>query len=97
AKILRDPNYINQAKKEENVADAYYQSAYNDYESGKLDSAWYKCEMSDVVLKPNPLSARFQLLGALILARQNRLADYIQALNKIINKSTDAGVKKTAN
>lgn len=96
AKILRDPNYVNEAKKEENAADTYYQSAFDDYSTGRLDSAWYKCEMSDVVLKPNPLSARFQLLGALVLAKENRLTDYLQVLNKIINKSGDAEIKKTA-
>lgn len=36
------------------------------------------------------------MLAALILAKQNRLGDYVQALNKIINKSKDVEVKKTA-
>ncbi len=61
-----------------------------------LEAAWYKTEMADNMFKPNPLSAKFQLLSALILAKQNRLADYVQALNKIINKTTDAEVKKAA-
>ena len=52
--------------------------------------------MSDVVFKPNPFSARFQLLEALILAKENRLADYVQALHGIVNKTSDAPVKKTA-
>ena len=30
------------------------------------------------------------------LAKQNRLGDYVQALNKIINKSKDVAVKKAA-
>jgi hypothetical protein len=32
----------------------------------------------------------------MILSKQNRLSDYVQALNKIINRTTDAEVKKTA-
>lgn len=52
--------------------------------------------MADNLFKPNPLSAKFQLLQALVLAKQNRLADYVQALNKIVNKSKDAEVKQTA-
>lgn len=96
AKILRDPNYINAAKQKEQEVDNYYQSAYNDFVNAKYDSVWYKTEMADNLYKPNPLSAKFQLLQALVLARQNRLADYVQALNKIVNKSKDAEVKKTA-
>jgi len=96
AKVLRDPNYVNEAKNKEHAADDYYQSAYNDYATGKYDSAMYKCQMSDVVLVPNPLSSKFMLLSALILAKQDRLTDYVQALNKIINKSSDAEIKKIA-
>ncbi len=96
AKILRDPNFINAAKQKEQEVDNYYQSAYNDFVNAKYDSTWYKTEMADNLFKPNPLSAKFQLLQALVLARQNRLADYVQALNKIVNKTKDAEVKKTA-
>lgn len=96
AKILRDPDYMNEAKRKEQAVDNYYQSAYNDYSNNQLDSAWYKAEMADNLFKPNPLSAKFQLLQALVLAKQNRLTDYVQALNKIVNKSKDAEVKKTA-
>ena len=96
AKVLRDPNYINAAKQKEQEVDNYYQAAYNDYSRDSLDSAWYKCEMADNLFKPNPLSAKFQLLQALVLSKQNRLGDYVQALNKIINRSKDVEVKKAA-
>ncbi|MDB5284639.1 MAG: Tetratricopeptide domain protein [Bacteroidota bacterium] len=96
AKVLRDPNYINEAKKKDHAVDEYFQEAYNDYANGRLDSAWYKTQMSNVIFKPNPLSAKFQLLDALILSKENRLLDYVQALNKIVNTSSDAAVKKTA-
>ncbi len=96
AKVLRDPSFLNEAKQKEKVVFDYYQTAYNDYSNNQLDSAWYKCEMADKLFKPNPISAKFQLLEALVLARQNRLADYVQALNKIINSSKDLEIKKTA-
>ncbi len=96
AKVLRNPNFIFEAKQKEQAVDAYYQTAYNDYATHQLDSAWYKCEMADNLFKPNLLSAKFRLLSALILAKQNRLSDYVQALNKIINTTTDMEVKATA-
>jgi hypothetical protein len=36
------------------------------------------------------------LLEALILSKENRLQDYVQALNTIISKASDATIKKTA-
>jgi tetratricopeptide (TPR) repeat protein len=96
AKVLKDPNYVNVAKMKDKAIDDYFESAYDDYAQNKLDSAWYKIEMSNTLFKPNPLSAKFQLLQALILSKQNRLGDYVQALNGIINKGTDAQIKKSA-
>lgn len=96
AKVLRDPNYMNAAKAKEQELNNYYESAYDDYASNRLDSAWYKCEMANHFFKPNPLQAKFDLLNALILAKQNRLGDYVQALNKIANTSKDHEVKLVA-
>jgi len=96
AKVLKDPNYVNQAKLKEKAIDDYFESAYTDYAQNRLDSAWYKIEMSNTLFKPNTLAAKFQLLQALILSKQNRLGDYVQALNNIINKVSDAQVKKSA-
>lgn len=96
AKVLRDPNYINAAKAKEQELDDYYKSAYEDYSANRLDSAWYKCEMANHFFNPNPLQAKFELLNALVLAKQNRLGDYVQALNKIANTSKDSEVKSVA-
>ncbi len=96
AKVLRDPNFVNEAKQKEKAVFDFYERAYNDYSVDSLDSCWYKCEMADKLFKPNPISGKFQLLEALVLSKQNRLADYVQALNKIIGKATDVEVKKAA-
>jgi tetratricopeptide (TPR) repeat protein len=96
AQLLKNPNYINELKRKEKVVDEYYLSAYNDYSNNQLDSAWYKCKVSDNLFKPNPLSAKFELLLALVLSKQNKLEEYVQLLQKLSNKSTDAEVKNTA-
>jgi tetratricopeptide (TPR) repeat protein len=96
AKILRDPYFVNATKKQENELNNYYEGAFSDYKENRLDSAWYKCKMSDVAFKVNPLSAKFELLLALVLSKQNKLEEYVQSLQKLANKSTDTEVKKTA-
>lgn len=96
AKILRDPYFVNATKKQEMEVNNHYEAAFADYRENRLDSAWYKCKMSDAMFKVNPLSAKFELLLALVLSKQNKLEEYVQALQKLSNKSTDTEVKKTA-
>lgn len=96
AAVLRNENFLAEEMKRQNEIDQYYASTYNDFVSGALVSASEKILMSDVKFKPNPLRPKFDLLNVLILAKQNRLEDYVQALNKLIATTTDAEIKKTA-
>lgn len=96
AKVLKDPSYLNESKQREMAVQNYYRQAYDDYTSNNLDSAWNKCGYSNVLFKPNPLAAKFELLGALVLAKQHKLEEYTQALNKIVAKATNAEIKAEA-
>ena len=86
AKYLTDPSYLAEAKKKENSLSTYYESAYDDYASGLYASAQKKCAEADVQFKENKLKAKFDLLNAMILAKENHLGDYIQSLNRVISK-----------
>jgi len=86
AKYLTDPSYLAEAKKKENSLSTYYESAYNDYASGLYASAQKKCAEADVQFKENKLKAKFDMLNAMILAKENHLGDYIQSLNRVISK-----------
>ncbi len=96
AALLQNANYLEQEREKENAINTYYASTYTDYMSGALASASDKILMADVRFKPNTLKGKFDLLNALILAKENRLEDYTQALNKIVAKTDDAQVKTTA-
>ena len=86
AKYLKDPNYLAEVKKKENSLTTYYESAYKDYASGLYASAEQKCRDVDAQFKENKLRAKFDLLNAMALSKENRLTDYVEALNKIISK-----------
>ncbi|MCS6820192.1 MAG: tetratricopeptide repeat protein [Chitinophagales bacterium] len=94
--LLRNANFLNEEIERQNEINNYYANAYNDFANGALASASEKVLMSYSRFNPNPLKAKFDLLYALILARQNRLEDYVQELNKIIAKCDDPEIKKTA-
>ena len=86
AKYLKDPKYLEELKKKENALSYYYESAYKDYSSGLYASAEQKCRDVDVQFKENKMRAKFDLLNAMALAKENRLNDYVLVLNKIVSK-----------
>ena len=86
AKYLKDPKYLEDLKKKENALSYYYESAYKDYSSGLYASAEQKCRDVDVQFKENKMRAKFDLLNAMALAKENRLNDYVLVLNKIVSK-----------
>jgi len=86
AQYIKDPNYLAELKKKENSLSFYYESAYNDYSSGLYASAEQKCRDVDVQFKENKMRAKFDLLNAMSLAKENRLGDYVESLNRIISK-----------
>jgi len=86
AKYIQDPDYLNKLKESENAVANYYQSTYNDYSKGLYAEAIEKCKLADVKFTPNTFKPKFDLLNAMIEAKQNRLDDYVQSLNKIITK-----------
>jgi tetratricopeptide (TPR) repeat protein len=96
AKYLRDPNYLVEAQKKENSLSTYYASAYDDYANGMYASAEKKVLEVDAQYKENKLRAKFDLLNAQILSKENRLGDYVQSLNKIISKYPGTAEKDQA-
>ncbi len=88
AKYIQDPEYLNKLKESENAVANYYQSTYEDYSKGRYTEAIEKCKLADVKFKLNTFKPKFDLLNAMIEAKQNRLDDYVQSLNKIITKHT---------
>lgn len=86
AQYLKDPNYLAELQKKENSLSFYYESAFKDYASGLYASAEQKCRDVDLQFKENKMRAKFDLLNAMSLSKENRLADYVEALNKVIAK-----------
>ena len=86
ARYLKDPNYLAETLNKNNSLSSYYESAFNDYAVGQYASAEQKVMDVDAQFKENKMRAKFDLLDAMILSKENRLGDYVQSLNKIIAK-----------
>ena len=86
AKYIKDPEYLAGLKKKENALSYYYESAFNDYATGMYASAEKKISEVDLEFKENKMKAKFDLLNALVLSKENRLDDYVLELNRIIKR-----------
>ncbi len=96
AQYLKNPDYLAQELKKQNSLTDYYADAYNDYATGMYASAEKKIAEVDAQYKENQIRAKFDLLNAQILAKENRLGDYVQALNKVITKYPGTPEKEIA-
>jgi tetratricopeptide (TPR) repeat protein len=86
ASFIKDPKFFDRAKEGDKALEKFYQQAYEDYAKGRYAAAAEKCVLADNEFKVNPLKAKFDLLYAMTLAKENKLDLYVQALNKIITK-----------
>lgn len=85
AMFLSNPNYLDEQNKEANKLNNYYDKVYQDYLAGKYEDIEVRGKQADVDFNPNPLKPKFELLTALAFSKQNRLTDYVQQLNKLVN------------
>lgn len=86
ASFIKDPKFFDRAKEGDKALDKFYQQAFEDYSKGRYAAAAEKCVLADNEFKVNPLKAKFDLLYAMTLAKENKLDLYVQVLNKIITK-----------
>ena len=86
ASFIKDPKYFDRMKDGEKALDKFYQQTFEAYSKGQYESAAERCRLADSEFKINPLKPKFDLLSAMILAKQNMLDEYVQALNKVIAK-----------
>lgn len=96
ARYLSDPSFFDRQKREQRQQEEYYEQTFEIYLQGIYDTALYRTKYCDVLFKPNPLRPQYDLLQALIIGKQNKLDEYVQALNKVISKHENHPVKNLA-
>lgn len=96
AKVLIDPNYIEDAKAQEREITAYYATTYEYFTNDDLVTALKRKKQADQQYPDNFLQPKFDMLEALIYGRMGNLDTCKTALQKIVNKYPFDEVKNKA-
>ncbi|MGB0840465.1 MAG: tetratricopeptide repeat protein, partial [Chitinophagales bacterium] len=84
AKILEDESYINKANEADEELWAYYEQTYDLYKGGDFDQVQARFQELNTKFERNPLQAKFDLLGALVIGETQDKNAYITALKAVI-------------
>lgn len=84
ASILRDPDYFRKQQEKENEVNVFYASTYNDFVGNNYKNVLQRIKKADTMFRPNPLQAKFDLLGALAIGKTQDRNAYIAALDTIV-------------
>jgi TolA-binding protein len=90
ARVLQDPNFLENSKEEERKLTIYYNQTYNAFENGKYDDAAQRAVKAVELFGPtNVLQPRFALLNAMCLGNLQGVDAYKKELRDIISKYPD--------
>ena len=87
ARALRDPNFVNAGKEEEQKLNRYYDETFELYSKGDYQQAFSRIGQADNMFgKQHPLQARFALLSALCVGNLQGRDAYLDALKEVISQ-----------
>ncbi len=90
ARVLLDPNFLENSKEEERKLTVYYNQTYDAFEKGKYDDAAQRAVKAVELFGPaNVLQPRFALLNAMCLGNLKGKEAYRGELREIISKYPD--------
>ncbi len=97
AKVLKNPNYLNELKKEQNQLGAYFDETYALYEAEKYQAASKRIkEVNKLFGADNPMQAKFSLLSAMLGGAINGRKAYIEGLKEVVANYKNTEEEKRA-
>ncbi len=97
ARVLVDPNFLENSKDEERQVTVYYNQTYDTFQKGKYEDASQRAVKASELFGPaNILQARFALLNAMCLGNIKGKDAYKKELQEIISKYPDTPEQKRA-
>ncbi len=97
AKVLTDPDFINNLNKEEKALARYYDQTYEQFSKGDYQSAYDRLQQATENFgTEHPLQAKFALLNAMTLGSIEGQEAYINALKKVVAEYPQTDEQKRA-
>jgi tetratricopeptide (TPR) repeat protein len=92
AKVIQDPNYLNELKSEEMLLNAFYDRAFANFSAGNYQEAYQMAtvESTRQFGNQNSLQAKFSLLAALCTGNLKGKDAYVTSLQEVVVKFPDS-------
>ena len=84
AKIIKDPSFAENLKKDNLKVDEFYEQTYEAYIAENYRDVLIRVNKSRTEFGENPLEAKFALLEAITLGKQQKYKPYVDALEAVI-------------
>ena len=96
ARMIKDPNYVANAKVSHNEAATLYSETYQAYLMAEYNTVLENSNKALLAYKGNDLLPKFALLRAYSIGKTSDINSFITALNEIVTKYPNNKVKKEA-
>ncbi len=97
ARVLQDPNYLNELNKKENQVNAYFDETYALYKAEQYQKASARVAKAKQLFGPkNPLEAKFSLLSAMLGGAMNGRKEYVIGLKQVVARYKNTAEEKRA-
>lgn len=96
AKVLQNPNYIQETKEKENELQDYYATTYEFFSQDDLMTALERKKRAEQLYPNNPLQPKFDMLEALIYGKMGKYDTCKMTLQTIVNKYPNDEVQPQA-
>lgn len=96
AKIIKDPDYLKNSKKDQEKIADYYNETYKLYLIDSLEMVFNRIAYADSLFEDNYLQPKFDLLYAFAIGKTDSLEGYISALRHVTETYPGDEVEKKA-
>ncbi len=98
ARVLQDPNFLENSKKKERNVNQYYDSTYTTFSSGNYKEALERANQAPTIFGNaiKPIQPKFGLLAALCIGNLQGREAYVAALKEVVAKYPETKEQKRA-
>ena len=97
ARVLENPNYLNELKKEQNKLGRYFDETYTLYQAENYQGVKKRLSKVDKLFgADNPMKAKFSLLSAMVGGAMNGRKAYIDGLKEVVANFKNTEEEKRA-
>lgn len=96
AKLIINPAYADQSKKEKEKIESYYAETYRAFTENRYNDVFQRASEADSLFDPNTMKAQYDMLIALCYGKQKKMDEFKNALEDIVNQYPGSDIQSHA-